>query len=438
MPCSGDESKGDGGEGWKERWCTYCFLGFRSVEAFELHIASCVSPEALGKRVARKRDGHLGLGLGLGPGPDGGTGFGGRGERSKKACWFCRPWSWHEDAELETHVMSAHVVCSVCWREGRERGVWMGLWDRCDKEARGEEELGMGYKGGRRKAAMGVGESLKLHQMSVHEDRWCGVCQDVVVDDVTSDLKGKEDVGRRAGGTDGRKMKERHMRRLHVRCEVCIGTKLGRQGVGWFRDRQSLSNHQETWCHFCGVALQDQLGKQLHIKCRHQGKCEECAFGGWDGAQSKCNRHAIRTDLYASIDWKALVCVLRDFITSITSITASKKPSPPKRKKVHQGRRQKINPLEELFHIIGVFPDASDAEITRAIRKRRIQTHPDKLKRITDLDEEARAKAEEDSRRVGWAADILLDPEETERYLRELDIPVARKKGGGVSVWTTM
>ena len=63
---------------------------------------------------------------------------------------------------------------------------------------------------------------------------------------------------------------------------------------------------------------------------------------------------------------------------------------------------------------------SSYTEIAQAARKRRIEVHPDKLKKPGMSDEEL-LKIDEIAKQVGWAADILLDERRKAKYDRELE-----------------
>ena len=70
-----------------------------------------------------------------------------------------------------------------------------------------------------------------------------------------------------------------------------------------------------------------------------------------------------------------------------------------------------------MYAIIDISRQSSHDEIKRATREKRIATHPDKLKR------ESLSKSEEDriEKMVGWAADIVLDPEKRRQHDTEVD-----------------
>ncbi|KAI4136958.1 MAG: hypothetical protein L6R39_007537 [Caloplaca ligustica] len=74
--------------------------------------------------------------------------------------------------------------------------------------------------------------------------------------------------------------------------------------------------------------------------------------------------------------------------------------------------------VHDLYGLLKLHPSSSQEEIAQAARKRRIEVHPDKLKKPGMTDVELR-KVDETAMEVGFAADILLDPKKRAKYDRE-------------------
>ncbi|KAL8710590.1 MAG: hypothetical protein Q9220_004814 [cf. Caloplaca sp. 1 TL-2023] len=88
----------------------------------------------------------------------------------------------------------------------------------------------------------------------------------------------------------------------------------------------------------------------------------------------------------------------------------------PARPTAPKGQQQK-RPAD-FYELLGITPKATPAEIMQAAKEKRIECHPDKLKKMGMSAQElewidARAKA------VGEAADTLVDPEMRARYDRK-------------------
>ena len=60
-------------------------------------------------------------------------------------------------------------------------------------------------------------------------------------------------------------------------------------------------------------------------------------------------------------------------------------------------------------------PSATDEEIKSAAKRRRVEVHPDKLKK-EGMSESERAKIDEAAAKVGQAADVLQNPEQKREY----------------------
>ena len=72
----------------------------------------------------------------------------------------------------------------------------------------------------------------------------------------------------------------------------------------------------------------------------------------------------------------------------------------------------------DLYLILKISPSASQSEIEKAVKKMRIQYHPDKRKRPDMSSKESRC-IDEQAKLVGEAAEVLLDPEKRRCYDRK-------------------
>ena len=87
---------------------------------------------------------------------------------------------------------------------------------------------------------------------------------------------------------------------------------------------------------------------------------------------------------------------------------------PPK-----QETKQEIPPPPDHYAILGISPTATDAEVLKAAKKKRIETHPDRFAGQALAPSEAE-KMIEHSKNIGHAADILSDPDARSDYDREV------------------
>lgn len=83
-------------------------------------------------------------------------------------------------------------------------------------------------------------------------------------------------------------------------------------------------------------------------------------------------------------------------------------PPPP------TGNPQEPAPLD-IYTILRISPRSSPDDMKRAVRVRRVETHPDRRRR-RGLSGEEEDKIDEEAKLVGWAADILLDPEMRQKH----------------------
>ena len=72
------------------------------------------------------------------------------------------------------------------------------------------------------------------------------------------------------------------------------------------------------------------------------------------------------------------------------------------------------------YAILGVEPNSSPVTIGRAARRKRVETHPDKLKRSEGLSTADLLQIDVEAKQVGWAADILCNTESRRNYDHQL------------------
>ena len=90
-------------------------------------------------------------------------------------------------------------------------------------------------------------------------------------------------------------------------------------------------------------------------------------------------------------------------------------PPPPPPSPIKES--QELAPLD-IYAILKILPQSSPDYVKRVVKIRRIETHPDKRKRQA-LSQKEEDKIDEEAKLVGWAADILQDPEKRQKYDEE-------------------
>ena len=131
-------------------------------------------------------------------------------------------------------------------------------------------------------------------------------------------------------------------------------------------------------CQLCNHAFQEPADVLEHYYAFHP--CNECAH-------------------YISLYYK-----IQDNHLDECHQDETPPPSPP---------LSPLLPAEEspinIYAILGIHPQSSHEEAKGAARQRRIDTHPDKLKRACRTEAE-KFEIDETAKLVGYAADIVLDP----------------------------
>lgn len=72
--------------------------------------------------------------------------------------------------------------------------------------------------------------------------------------------------------------------------------------------------------------------------------------------------------------------------------------------------RPTVTPPPPHYQLLGISFDATAAEIEKAAKEKRVATHPDRLKRKGGLTDAQMVEIDELAKRVGCAADVLMDP----------------------------
>ena len=250
-------------------------------------------------------------------------------------------------------------------------------------------------------------------------------------------------------------------------CQLCLlaGDKgAGGEEGGWFASEEERDRHERLWCHFCGVVMEDLLGKRLHVRFRHRGACEWCVLGGSECAVHQAMRkeedrrkreqqlREIMRVLWLGKGWVAAMakavyegkqCRGRWAGGKAESTTtggsqaragsvggrgheghegeSEGERSSPGDTGTERASDEQLEGVPELFRLFRITPQADENAIRKAVRNRRVATHPDRLERQADLTEDQKEYIREESKFVGWAGDILLNKDQREHYLAEVE-----------------
>lgn len=280
-------------------------------------------------------------------------------------------------------------------------------------------------------------EAFTLHRKTQHSELWCDLCN--------RDL-------------ESRSLLEIHQKTQHSEtwCNICHQS-LKSKGL---LEIHKKSQHSETWCDFCNRDLESKDLLKIHKNsagCRRPRQAKKTSTSQWttwycvdckrqfksqDGfrvhkefihrsrdARNSNNESKTKS---SSSTWHQApgYCPdceadyitrerLQEHINRRHNQRSAKPPPEPSWKP-----KQHVPPLQHhipqnFYDRLGISPYASQFEISKAARMKRIKTHPDKVKRegMTDIELAAidtRAKA------VGEAADVLGDERKRREYDRRL------------------
>ncbi|MCJ1452906.1 hypothetical protein MMC28_003251 [Mycoblastus sanguinarius] len=284
--------------------------------------------------------------------------------------------------ELRAHCRASHITCLYC---------------DVDKVFMNDDEL-------------------RAHKRTIHGDVWCPIC-DVFL------------------GAPA--LAKAHMQGNHYPCNACN------------RFHASVKDkmyHWDTYCHFCKQYFRTSDLKQEHMaKTRHQ-LCEICWFNTSQSPafwEKHFETHKPRSDpnnswweqqTYGAFGGDAFQNEKDKFKAQTEeepgkgyddreSFNGQKENS---KQQKDSSRKPKWNPKPppspprqdgplDIYAILKVHPQSSAGDIKRAARERRIETHPDRMKR-KNMSRQEEARIDEEAKLVGWAADIVLDAEKRAQH----------------------
>ncbi|KAL8994583.1 MAG: hypothetical protein Q9188_007026, partial [Gyalolechia gomerana] len=146
---------------------------------------------------------------------------------------------------------------------------------------------------------------------------------------------------------------------------------------------------------------------------------------------SRCNRFVREINGEWATHWENCPGPYKDTEENDPHCTAGSKEridvKQPKKDRAKPYEKPKAKPKEkglpasipDFYGYLKVDPSSTQADIVQAARKRRVEVHPDKLKKPGMSDEELE-KIDQVAMQVGWAADVLLDLEKRAKYDRKL------------------
>jgi len=179
-------------------------------------------------------------------------------------------------------------------------------------------------------------------------------------------------------------------------------------------------DHSNVFCKFCNKLLFSSLALEAHMAHTHSF-CRKCKTGFKDDRE---RRHHYRTteqhrDSYCSICGEDVKGLLPHIYAHLKPKEGYHHQAKPK-----VGRQPKANVIDgppNHYRTLGIDPSSPHEEILRAARSKRIKTHPDRFTKDA-LSSERLVQVVEASKNVGWAANVLCDPSERQKYDAEMEI----------------
>lgn len=197
--------------------------------------------------------------------------------------------------------------------------------------------------------------------------------------------------------------KREHSNSEHCVCERCMiwFKSQGRRRYHW----ASSDAHKDTYCKICKLDFADPAAYTIHFSAVHGSEPRERVGNGKDAGNEKPQPSNIGKE-------NATTGSSRKFYKDSNSKDGKNKSRPKK----SAGREEKAPPNH--YRTLGI-PSSSSAEaIARASRQRRIEVHPDRLKRQEGLSPEELEMIDIEAKNVGFAADVLSNEIQRLRYDR--------------------
>lgn len=215
----------------------------------------------------------------------------------------------------------------------------------------------------------------------------------------------------------------------HFLCRLC-NDDVDHKGAS-DRELHYRESHQSQFCEFCAKLFATDSACLYHMD-NHHSFCEPCGIYFVDREERR--QHWARSREHCKEYCTHCGEIFPDLIAHVNRKHARRHERTPEehtnrtRGNGHDSYRGEQTPREEPhrssstrhtgvhYITLGVSPSAHQDEIKRAAKKRRVETHPDRLKRKPGLSQRQKASIDEEAAKVGYAADILSDPVSRMRY----------------------
>ncbi len=194
--------------------------------------------------------------------------------------------------------------------------------------------------------------------------------------------------------------------------------------------RHYLAEHASEYCQFCKENQGFPGLVSWHRSTHNKNKWNFCPCGFLAHTVPELEKHWRNSEVH--IKTYCTVCNLnfpnpedlRDHNdTTCWRKTRENWPQPRPRPQARQNMRSQKRP--RLYETLGIDPSSPQDVVERAAKEKRIACHPDKLKRKGGLSREESDKIDVRAVEVGYAADILTDPESRRKYDYQVEDGIA-------------
>lgn len=223
--------------------------------------------------------------------------------------------------------------------------------------------------------------------------------------------------------------KQKHSESQHYACERC---EISFKSQGCLRYHWASSKaHESTYCRPCKLDFADPGAYNSHIDATHRSEPSKGASTGNDAGKDKTEEKKNQEQnaetgnsrkFYRSSNSKG---GKKNFREGDSSNDGKKKPREGKSKKKKGGssRDHSANmPHEQTppnhYAMLGIPSISSAEDIAKASRQRRIDVHPDRLKRQDGLSPDDLEAIDTEAKNVGFAAEVLGNEKTRRQYDR--------------------
>jgi len=185
--------------------------------------------------------------------------------------------------------------------------------------------------------------------------------------------------------------------------------------------RHCLTDHASEYCQFCKENQAFAGLVSWHRSTHNKDKWNFCPCGFWAHTVHDLEKHwrnsAVHIKTYCTlcnINFPDAAGLRDHMYSTCWGKTRANRSQLRPRPQARQNMRTQKRP--RLYETLGIDILSPQDVVERAAKQKRIECHPDKLKRKEGLSREESDKIDVTAVEVGYAADVLTDPESRRKY----------------------